>query len=145
MSWVIVSILIRDVAKPQKKISSFKKTSCLNSEFKFRLLWFNKFSILQFKSKQLQRYTFRWIKYRTLVNFTIVWCIITIIFQKAQLKKIGGRDSRSAVRLALNAIFTKEVQGHYSKDVMTGKMKFSITNNYKCLIGIYLIYVRATR
>ncbi|XP_066911794.1 uncharacterized protein [Clytia hemisphaerica] len=53
--------------------------------------------------------------------------------KRRQLKRIGGKDTRTAVRLALDAMMSKGLQSKFSKEGTSKMRKFIDTEHYNCL------------
>eukprot|EP00111_Clytia_hemisphaerica_P020006 TCONS_00058988-protein len=51
------------------------------------------------------------------------------------VRKLGGKNIRQAVRFALDALMSKEVQKKFSKDGRRGKRNFADTNHQKVITG----------
>ncbi|XP_066930543.1 uncharacterized protein [Clytia hemisphaerica] len=52
---------------------------------------------------------------------------------RKQIKKIGGKDCRQRVKLALHALMSKALQWKFSKEGLTGKRKFIGTQMCRCI------------
>uniref|UniRef100_A0A7M5UMX4 DUF4806 domain-containing protein n=1 Tax=Clytia hemisphaerica TaxID=252671 RepID=A0A7M5UMX4_9CNID len=52
---------------------------------------------------------------------------------RKQIKKIGGKDFRQRVKLALHALMSKALQWKFSKEGLTGKRKFIGTQMCRCI------------